>query len=203
MARKAENENGIHRGKVGTLTTYKRLGKYYVRQSIMTSTSNSPKQAVQRSRFKVAMQNLSPLSQVFKVGFAGVAKEGATPFNAGFSYNMSNAMTFENEAYEVDWSRVMVSRGQLPNVTAAKLTTMEDGGSILSWKADNGAEGASEDDQVCVVVVDTANRAVALHTSAKRGDEGLRLDIERDREWAIYVFTMKVDGKVSDSVWVD
>lgn len=210
MAKVEENQGGIHRGKVGSLTTYKRLGKYYVRQSIVNSTSNSPAQKKQRSRFKVALENFSPLSQVFKIGFANATKPGATPYNAGISYNMSNAMMNQEGEYVVDWSLVMVSQGKMPNVKEMSIDTNGEDGFMLKWKSNKRAYGAKENDLVCVVWIDTVEKKVGMIDM--HGANILRTDEEyafipsahiSNNPLAFYAFTMRADGsKVSDSMFV-
>lgn len=155
MSKLEDGIAGFVTGKIGSVTYYKRNGKYYMRRSIETNKSKTKKQQAQRGRFGVAIKAFSPLSDVFKVGFASQSVGARTGFNAGVGYNMRNALVQSEDGYSVDWSLVGCSMGSLPVLEDVAVAGDAKNGIVAQWSASADADGR---DEVCMALYDHETR---------------------------------------------
>lgn len=101
-------------GTVGTVVGGNWNGIDYMRsRNASHSDAKSTPQLIQRARLSAIIQLLKPLKDFLRVGFKSQAI-GKSAFNAATSYHMENALTGTFPDYQIDYSRVMVSRGNFP-----------------------------------------------------------------------------------------
>src|SRR5688572_2907894 len=112
MARIKESMHGGFSGKVGKLVGGKWNGVDYIRsigvRSDKPATSN---QQVHRSKMALAGSFTRTIKHVVKVGFRDVAVR-MSGYNAAVRYLFKNAITGESSNYKIDYSKVVVSRGE-------------------------------------------------------------------------------------------
>ena len=131
-------------GKVGTVVGASWKGIDYIR-SLPASVRNprTPGQVNQRNKFATVIKFLSKINPVIQVGFKDyTAKQTAT--NAAMSYNMLNAVTGDAGVYQLDFPKVMVSRGTLYNPSTADVM-VSDGDVTAAWNVDIAGNGAMDD----------------------------------------------------------
>ena len=71
---------------------------------------NTPAQLAQRAKFSVAGKFLRPLIPFLRIGFRSQAVK-MSGFNAAMSYNLEYALTGTYPAYDIDFSKALVSQG--------------------------------------------------------------------------------------------
>lgn len=204
MSKLEDGIAGFVTGKIGSVTYYKRNGKYYMRRSIVTNTSKTKKQQSQRGRFGVAIKAFSPLSEAFRLGFASQSVGARTGFNAGVGYNMRNALVQGEEGYSVDWSLVACSQGSLPMLEGVTLEGGVESGLVARWQLSAGADGR---DEVCMAVYDHETRQcwLAGRGSALRESGVMTVRFPqsyRNHTLEVYLFAVSAKGdEASDTVY--
>jgi len=112
MARIEESMHGGFRGKVGKLVGGKWNGIEYIRSiGARTNTEATPNQQNHRSKMALAGNFTRTIKKVVKVGF----RDGAvrmSGYNAAVRDLLKNAITGESPNYRIDYSHVMVCRGE-------------------------------------------------------------------------------------------
>jgi len=172
---------GIHgkfSGRVGNVvgSTWKGKGVMRIRPASVTNP-NTGKQRAQRSRFGMMMRFLQAHSTLLRSGFKPWAK-GITAHNAAMSYNMSNAFAGDYPDQVIDYSKAMISLGNLPGVSGFTAETSTPGTLNLSW--DNNSTGmyAQSTDKLMVSVYDEAENASAIYmAAASRSDSAAELEL--------------------------
>ena len=123
---------------------------------------NTAAQLAQRAKFSVMGKFLRPLIPFLRIGFKSQAVK-MSGFNAAMSYNLVNALTGTYPAYEIDYSKVLVSQGTLPGALNPEVTSTTAGEVEYTW-ADNWDDtNASKTDKALLVVYNPArNKAVTV-----------------------------------------
>jgi hypothetical protein len=143
--------NGPFKGKVGSVYGYTMMGKNIIKSARRKTAKNkrgSVAQNASRSKFTKMQEFLRPILPFIRVGFnmAAHAKQ-MSAHNAAKSYNMLNAFSAEGE---IDYSKVLVSFGNLPSPLTAKVET-DDTGLHFSWTNDVDSIGIRTNDQVMLL----------------------------------------------------
>ncbi len=114
------------------------------------SSSSTSAQLEQQLKFSIMMNFLQTIKKVVDVTFKAYADE-MTEFNAAFSYNIKNAVTGVSPDFMVDYPKVLVSRGELPNGNNPKAAVA---GNIItfSWGDNSGLGNASATDKSVLVI---------------------------------------------------
>ena len=194
---------GSYQGKIGAVTGVKRLGKFYIRQSITHNASKTKSQMLIRQQFTNVTRLLAPFAPAINVGFNHSTEVGQTPINAavGFNFHRADPLT-----KEIDPTKLIISRGPLFNISGCMVTCpMADQTLKAVWTNNTNDIAANENDIVYLVAYEARSRHIALG-AAKRKDESLGLKVPA--EWAgtsvhTFVFTTTEDGSVnSDSAYV-
>ena len=103
--------------------------------------AKTPKQLQQRAKFNKAMEFLTPIKDYIRVGYKTYAVKKSA-FNAAVSYVVKNAVSGSYPDIEINYQRVLVSRGDLtpPKDVAA---TISEHCLTITW-SDNSAEGSAD-----------------------------------------------------------
>jgi hypothetical protein len=112
MARIEESMHGGFRGKVGKLVGGKWNGVDYVRS--IGARSNKPSTSGQqdhRSKMALAVNFTRSIKKVVRVGFRDKAIR-MSGYNAALKDLLKNAITGESPDFRIDYSKVMVCRGE-------------------------------------------------------------------------------------------
>lgn len=192
-------------GKVGTVVGASWKGIDYIR-SLPASVRNprTSGQVNQRNKFATVIKFLSKINPVIKVGFKDyTAKQTAT--NAAMSYNMLNAVTGDAGVYQLDFPKVMVSKGTLYNPSTAEVK-VSDGDVTAAWNVDIAGNGAM-DDMSNVLVYNSTKDETTISAEASDRAEGFAavpyLDHWKGDQVEVFLAFTSADGKlVSDSMYL-
>ena len=127
----------------------------------IAATVSNPRteaQMNQRAKFSTVLKFLQPLTQFLRIGFKNYAV-GMTAFNAAMSINIQNALTGTYPAYDIDYSKALVSRGTLPGALNPATVSATAGTVRFTWGNNSWETDASSDDQAVLVVYNPAKQA--------------------------------------------
>src|SRR5690606_10386380 len=204
--------DGIHghvHGKVGGVVFYTANGQNIARSLPRTPRRKrkpTPLQALQRERFKVVQEWLRPLLRVIKVGFGKYAPP-RTGHNAAMSYNLTNAIVYNEDAsrYEIDPEKFAFSGGPLPAPLEA--TVAQEGDVVrFNWKMPDSRD-IRYTTRTILVLYHPINRSCAYKTYGNLS--GLSGDVVDTRGYnliggtchAYMAFIDEESKAVSDSVY--
>jgi Family of unknown function (DUF6266) len=152
MAILLNGPNGPFSGTLGTGVGYMWKGKAVIRSRPPRSrTCNSPLQIKQQAKFALMHAFLKPLLSLLNVTYNNLAFQ-MTGFNKAFSYNVKNAITGEYPNLAIDYSMVLLGRGDLPNVAMPVTLLSSEGKLIFNWKDNSGRGKANAFDKAFVAV---------------------------------------------------
>ena len=184
---------GAFSGKVGPIVGATWRGKDVMRS--LPKRSNrvaSAAQLLQRQKFSMVNDFLGGLQPVVKryYGSNSVIK---TRRNQAMSYLMREALIFTDPDFEWDYSKVLISRGDLTGMEDATLDVAAGAISVL-WTNNSNQGEAAADDVLVLVVYDPVTKAVVYSLAAgERADEAASLampsylDGAEVQVWATFV----------------
>jgi len=118
---------------------------------------NSPAQLAQRAKFSVVGKFLRPLIPFLRIGFKSQAVK-MSGFNAAMSYNLENALTGTYPDYDVDYTKALVSEGNLPGALNPEVTATVAGEIGYTWEDNSSDTNASPNDKALLVVYNPAKK---------------------------------------------
>jgi len=126
-------------------------------RGIAATVSNPQTEAQmnQRAKFSTVLKFLQPLTPFLRIGFKNEAI-GKTAFNAAMSFNIQNAISGTYPAYEIDYSKALVSRGTLPAALNPEVTSTTAGEIKYTWADNSSDTNAMADDKALLVVYNPA-----------------------------------------------
>ena len=144
--------NGPFSGKVGPVVGYM-LGNQAVIRSLPSSSKKplTPKQLHQRRKFALMNDFLGQLTFLLNITYAHIAVN-MTGSNKAFSYNVMNATRGFYPDLSIDYSMVMLGRGDLPNVKTANTVPLPEGKLEFSWTDNSGTGKAKATDKAFAAV---------------------------------------------------
>jgi hypothetical protein len=193
-------------GKVGTVVGASWKGISYMR-SLPQKVKNprTEGQLSQRTKFALALSILKPMTGFLRTGWKLYAHK-QTPMNAAMSYTLANAISGAYPDYEIDASKILVSRGSL--ATAANATAAVAGGSIeFSWDDNSGVGSAKQTDKALIAIVNPAKGEAITDTAGAERQEGTQT-VALPADWAgdevqVYLGFISEDNKeVANSVYL-
>ncbi|HTN20798.1 MAG TPA: DUF6266 family protein [Pelobium sp.] len=191
---------GAFSGKVGTVIGSSWRGINYMR-SLSPKRGNanaSEKQLEQQARFAMITAFLNPVKPILEIGFKNYAN-GKTGYNSAHSYNLKNALTGITPNLEIDYSMVLLSRGDLPGVTSLAATSDTAATLNLAWTNNAGKGKAKDTDQLTVVAFcPSSGESVYGSAEATRLDEVLAFELPAEfsgETVEAYIFWSSADGK--------
>lgn len=199
---------GPFSGKVGTVVGSFWKGRFVMRGRPTHMTNpNTPAQQAQRMRFSLVSENIAPMRPAINAGFIVRADiDNVTPANVAMQINMEQAVTGSGTALSIDWTRWMVSGGQLLNVESPTATAAATHKINMSWTNNSGVQpDVLDNDSVMVVAYNpTKKQAVNDLNTMVRDDQSGVLNVPST--WVgdtvqVFVFTRSEDkSRVSPSV---
>ncbi|HEX6431547.1 MAG TPA: DUF6266 family protein [Niastella sp.] len=151
MARIEESMHGGFRGKVGKLVGGKWNGIDYVRSiGKRTNTEATPNQQNHRSKLALAGSFTRTIKKVVKVGF----RDGAvrmSGYNAAVRDLLKNAITGESPNYRIDYSQVMVCKGEGRGPIGATASSPAAETITFKWSTRNETGEVKPTDKVILV----------------------------------------------------
>lgn len=140
-------------GKLGPLVGATWMGIPYVREKAKKKENPdppSPAQIANQEKLKFVNILLMPFHPYVTVGFQNLAIQ-KTAISAAFSVNFHRAITGVYPNLGVDYSKMMISKGDLPGLVNPQITLVEDNKLKIEWE-DNHHFSVAYDDQLIVVI---------------------------------------------------
>lgn len=194
---------GPFSGKVGTVVGGNWKGTAYMRSIPGKRTGSTQKQKEHNAKFAAVMECLKNMTPVIKMGFESGAKESG--FNRAFSYNLKNAVTGAYPAFTVNYSMLLVSRGDLPNADEAK-ATLTDGNVYFTWVDNSGLGMAKATDKSILLAYCPALKIALYNLNGNaRGTQSAMLNtgVFKNHEVQVYLgFTSEDETEVSNSIYL-
>jgi hypothetical protein len=205
MAKFEKGILGSFRGRVGTVVGASWKGTDYIKsRNSKSSKPPTEKQTEQRARFAFVMKFISPIAELYAHTFKDVSAK-MTGINSAFRYNYDHALTGTYPAFAMDYSKVLISKGQLHN--AINPTASAAGGGIIKfgWGDNSGNAMANADDKsILVVYCRELDQYVYTTTGAARnaGSDSLNVGNFTGKTVETWVGFITADGKdVATSVY--
>lgn len=165
----------------------------------------SPKEQLNRKRFKLANRVMQSLGEVLRTGFRAAPGRG-TPLNAALSDIMKNAITRDPENITVDYPRLRVAAGLLQGPLNVNVSRHTDD-IIFTWDDNSSTGDASPSDQAFLVAVSETGEFLLSSNDFSRNQCQGKLSPKGHDEtinnWHCYLSFLSRNKKdVSTSVYV-
>ena len=158
-------------GTVGTVVGGNWKGIDYIRSQSAKRTSNPTQaQLEQQAKFSIAIRFITSLSGLLAVSFRKFAVR-MTAANSAFAYLLKNAISGVYPGYAIDYSRVLVSRGDLPNADNPTATATAGSTIHYAWTDNSGMGKAKPGDKSILVVYCPAMNQVRYITEGDTRDQ--------------------------------
>jgi len=194
---------GLMSGSLGDQVWCILNGKNYVRSKpTRGSKPKTAKQLDHSARFSLMVRFLKTLTPFLRIGFKSqTAKMSA--FNAAMSYNLMNAIAGIYPDYCIDYSKVMVSMGTLPEALHPTAESSLAGEIEFSWE-DN--RNAMANDRVFLIIYNPAKEVATIEGCNARMEGGqtisLPADFSGDEVHCYIAFENAGQSVVSNSLYV-
>lgn len=192
-------------GTVGNVIGGTWKGISYLRsQASARRTSSSQAQLEQQAKFALVMKFLQPMTPLLSVSFRDYAVK-MSGFNNAMRYTLKNAVIGTYPAVEIDYSLVLVSRGDLPNALNPTATSTVAGVVHFAWTDNSGVGKAqSTDRSILVVYCPSRNQCIFTTEGDERneGQEDLAVASFAGLQVETYLGFISADGKsIASSVY--
>lgn len=143
---------GAFSGKIGTVIGSSWNGIEYMR-SLPRASTKAPTdlQLIQRAKFGLVTGFLKPISSLVNLGYKSQAS-GMTGFNVATSDMVASAISGIYPALEIDYTKVIFSKGVLTGVYDVVTTSPAPAQVKINW-ADNSGSGTGAATDVAVVLI--------------------------------------------------
>ena len=165
-------------GKVGNVIGGSWKGIDYMRsKSSRKRTTVTEKQKEQQIKFALIAKFQQPLTNLLARTFRNFAVK-MTGVNSATSYNLRNAITGAYPDFAIEYSRILVSRGDMPNAGNPVAAALADGMIVFTWLNNTGA-GKSKDTDRSILVSYCAEMQQFIYTDEgpTRAEEEAQLDL--------------------------
>jgi hypothetical protein len=199
--------NGPFSGKVGAVVGYVSRGKAIMRgrPDIKKSRKPSILQRQQHTKFSLMNKFLGPIIPLLNDTKKTVDID-LTGYNKAFSYNVKNAITGTYPDLMIDYSMVLLSRGDLPNVKSYQAESQSSGQITVQWTDNSGTGLTRPDDKAFLAVYCTEINQWMYElnlTERSAGNYIFNVALFSGRSVQIYMGFLSSDGKeVTDSLYV-
>lgn len=131
MARIKQNTLNLEKGSIGGLVVYQMYGNTYVRAKPSSyKDAKSLLQEINRQKLMLVQVFLRPFKSLLRLSFQ--YEKGRSAYHAAMSYNMKSAVTGSYPNQEIDLSKVLLSKGDLPLPANIKMEK-SDIGITIKW----------------------------------------------------------------------
>lgn len=191
-------------GTVGNLVFSNWKGKRYVHSKpVKISNPRTAAQINQRARFTTVIQFLQPLKAFLRIGFKSKTSK-MSEFNAAMSYNLKNAISGTYPDFGIDYSRAMVSRGNLPGALDPEVKVTTEGEIEFIWRNNSIVVDAMADDMVLLLVYNRDKQQELMEVEGNTRSEGSQMvpilaSLIGDDLFCFIAFRDAGNSKVSDS----
>jgi hypothetical protein len=194
-------------GKIGNLVSYTLKGKNVVRTIGSLTKPPTPAQLANQMRMAVVNAFLKPITSFINSGFEfEVAGTTKNPYNEAVSYNKKHALQGDYPEISIDYSKALVSMGELSPALNAAIAIVPEG-LEFTWDLYPAAPSRSKTDRTMLLLFfpDQAE-AIYILSGAQRKERRDVVELSAEylnRRIEAYIAFVAADRKsVSDSVWV-
>jgi len=203
MAQIKEGPLGQVTGTVGNITIGKWKGKTTVRNR-RSSSKTPPTQAQleQQAKLSVAGKFLRVLKEILRVSFRNYVSQ-MNGFNEAVRYNLKYGIAGNYPDYSIDFSKTLVSRGELLNEPDPK-ATVNAGQVIFTWSPVSQKGIADDDKAILVVYCEALNKCVYDLDGAIRSAGTATIAAPRFKGYEVHTWLAFIAAKgkdVSDSIY--
>lgn len=165
-------------GKVGNVIGGSWKGIDYMRsKSSRKSATVTQKQKEQQMKFALIAKFQQPLTNLLARTFKSFAIK-MTGANSAMSYNLRNAITGIYPGFAIDYSRILVSRGDMPNAVNPAAAALSAGIVVYTWVNNTGAGKTKDSDQaVLVAYCPEMQQCIYTDEGPARSEEEGQLDL--------------------------
>jgi hypothetical protein len=195
---------GNFSGKVGTVVGSTWRGIWVMRGLTDAKKGKpNPAQQQQQAKFSLMIKFLQPLSSLVGQTYDTSPAE-MTGFNKAFSDNIRNAITGAFPALAIDYSKVILSKGALPNVSTVAAASTVAGKLAFTWTDNSGGVALPTDTAFVAAYSADLNRWIFAQQTAPRNAGTYSLDVTAFSGKAVqtYIGFLSADGQsVSNSLF--
>lgn len=158
-------------GTIGGRVYYHRNGISYCRSKpVSRKNPQTPGQLAQRAKFNVILQFVKPCKEFVRIGFQTKAKN-MSEFNYATSFIYKNALTGEYPDVSIDYSKVLLSMGNLdgpfePMIALTSVYEIE-----FSWRIAPAQYNYFLNDRVMVLIYNPAKQEAITITQGNIRDK--------------------------------
>jgi len=185
-------------GTVGTVIGANWKGISYLRrQSGSRRTVFSQKQLDQQAKFAAVMRFLQPMTPLLGTSFRDYAVE-MSGFNNAMRYTLKHAVTGAYPNYSIDYSMVLVSRGDVPNAANPTASAAVAGQVAFAWLDNSGVGKAAPDDNSILVAYCPARMQCIFTTAGavrSSGSAVLNVASFSGQQVQTYIGFISADGR--------
>lgn len=124
-------------------------------------------------KFGFISRFLKPLRELLIHTFSEGATDRGTGPNKAQSYNFRNTIKGEYPHFEIDYSQLLVSKGDLTGAQDPRMEWAQPGLIRFTWTDNSGTGSARPDDQAILVVYSTTDKSFAYTLQGGRRDAGV------------------------------
>jgi Family of unknown function (DUF6266) len=195
---------GNFSGKVGAVIGSKWKGIWVMRGLSDTKRGKpNPAQQAQQAKFALMVKFLQPLSSLVGQTYDTSPAE-MSGFNKAFSDNIRNAITGAFPALAIDYSKVILSKGVLPNVNTVAAASTVAGKLAFTWTDNSGGTILPTDTAFVAAYNADLNRWIFIQNAALRNAGTYSLDVTAFSGKAVqtYIGFLSANGQsVSNSLF--
>lgn len=159
---------GVFSGKVGTVVGSSWKGISYIKSLPKASTKKpSQLQLDQRLRFTLIANFLKPIKAITRIGY-GMVAGNLTTHNAAVSYHLAKAVVGNTPNFEIDYPKVIFSRGELPSPAVPTLAAAAGAELHFSWTDNSTANLAQATDSAVLLVYCPTTKEFVFDNTATR-----------------------------------
>ena len=165
------------------------------------------KQLGQRAKFVLAVNFLQPVKKLLNIGFMTQRIGKATGYNIALQYFLANAVLGTYPDFEIDYSKVVISKGGLGKPLGGVIEASVPGSISLKWSANLNEYNSFADDVAFILVYNvTKDTYISNPTGVTRGIESATIPVPAefagDTVEAWMFFTSRDQTSVSNSEYI-
>ena len=159
-------------GKVGTVVGANWRGIDVMRSLPKISNRQpSARQLEVRTRFTLVARFLAPIKSLLSLYFGQPSGEKSR-FNLAFSYHNLQAIIGDYPNYDIDYQKVIISKGELLGAQQPEITALSGAELKFNWTDNSGQGEALATDQMLFLVFNPVRRLFAYRTDGATRDQG-------------------------------
>lgn len=197
---------GAANGKIANVVTYELNGQEIVKSIGVNKNAPTKKQLNNKQQMKVIMGFLSGMDTLLQTGFHPKAKGTTKNYhNLAVAYNKPNALKGFYPEVRMDYSKVIISAGDLPQPLNPVVEAVV-GGLKFSWAADDLSWPDNQDQVMLLACAPATKEHVFICSGARRIEGWAILEIPpamRNQVLKVYISFVSDDRqRVADSLYL-